>query len=91
MQDAKYDQGKDQGEAKICTSTAACSQFSSWAKMNRCCPAVRGGKTQTGRLVRNLAGQWAEDTWARWNSGKCCVDFYNCQDPGAAVTVHLAR
>ena len=59
---------KDQGEAKICTSAAACSQFFSWAKMNRCCPVLsccqvpqnsdRAASAKLGRPVdRGHSGQ----------------------------------
>ena len=52
---------------------------------------IMGGKTRTGRLVRNLAGQASEDAKVKWKSGDCLVDFYDCQDTGAAVSMLLAR
>ena len=86
------DEKHDRGEAKICfTSAAARSQFSSWADMNSHNYDVMGGKTQTGRLVRNLARQATKDAKVNWNSSNCLVDFYNCQDTGAAVSMLRAR
>ena len=83
---------QDRGQAKIsCVSQAARRQFPSWAKMDSHNRVVMGGKTVAGQIVRNFARRSVRDAQDRWESGQGLLEFYNCVDAGAAVTMLVAQ